>query len=152
MHGQLPPASDQATAIFSFINSRVTYRTYTNVRYSYSIAYPLGILIPQGEATNSDGQIFRSKDGRAEMRVFGSQRLDRSLSDEFSAAQENRNVTYKVMKKDMFVVSGTADGKIFYQKTLLRGDVFKTFMIEYDEGARATYDSIAARVSQSFRG
>lgn len=144
--------NNQVTVDSSFINSRVTYRTYSNARYGYSVAYPVGILIPQGEPDNGDGQVFRSKDGKAEMRVFGSNRLDRSLGDEFKTAQENRNVTYKVLKKDMFVVSGTENGKIFYQKTLVRGDVFKTFMIEYDETARATFDSITARISRSFTG
>lgn len=140
----------------SFNNNRVTYRTYTNVRYRYSIAYPVGILIPQGEADNSDGQKFLSKDGRAMMLVFGSNRLDRSLEDEYQSAQSgengSRNVTYKVLKKDMFVVSGTENGKIFYQKTLLRGDVFKTFIIEYDDSQRTTFDSITSRISRSFVG
>jgi hypothetical protein len=136
----------------SSLSQRVTYRTYSNARYGYSIAYPAGILIPQGEADNGDGQKFLSKDGSASMLAFGSNRMERSLNDEFQAAQANRNVTYKILKRDMFVVSGTDNGKIFYQKTLLRGDVFKTFIIEYDEGDRATFDTITSRVARSFVG
>ena len=136
----------------SFVNQRVTYRTYTNARYAYSISYPVGLLIPQGEPDNGDGQRFVSKDGSATLLAFGSNRLDRSLQDEFQSAQENRTVTYKVLKRDMFVVSGTKDGKIFYQKTLLRGDVFKTFIIEYDEQERATFDTVTSRIARSFVG
>jgi hypothetical protein len=142
----------QTALKFSLASARVTYQTYTNARYSYSIAYPVGILIPQGESDNGDGQKFLSKDGRAELTVYGSNRLDRSLQDEFQSAQENGEVTYKLIKRDMFVVSGRANGKIFYRKTLLRGDVFKTFIIEYDEQERATFDSITARIARSFVG
>lgn len=131
---------------------RVTYRTYSNARYGYSIAYPAGLLIPQGESDNGDGQRFVSKDGSATLLAFGANRLDRSLAEEFQSAQANRSVTYKVLKRDMFVVSGTENGKIFYQKTLLRGDVFKTFIIEYDEQVRATFDPITTRISRSFAG
>ena len=150
-----PSATYTAIAGLSLKGSRITYRTYANARYGYSIAYPVGILVPQGEADNGDGQKFLSKDGSAMMLVFGSNRMDRSLEDEYQSAQAgegNRNVVYKVLKKDMFVVSGTENGKIFYQKTLLRGDVFKTFIIEYDESQRATFDSITARVARSFVG
>ena len=137
----------------SFIaNQRVAYRTYSNARYGFSIAYPVGILLPQGESDNGDGQKFVSKQGSATLLAFGSNRLDRSLQDEFQSAQENRAVTYKVIKADMFVVSGHANGKIFYQKTLLRGDVFKTFIIEYDEEERGTFDAITARIARSFVG
>jgi hypothetical protein len=151
----VPSETYPAIAGLSPKNIRVTYRTYTNARYGYSIAYPVGLLVPQGEADNGDGQKFLSKDGRAMMLVFGSNRLERSLEDEYRSAQAgegNRNVTYKVLKKDMFVVSGTENGKIFYQKTLLRGDVFKTFIIEYDESQRTTFDSITSRVARSFVG
>jgi hypothetical protein len=136
----------------SFSSQRATYRTYANARYGFSIAYPVNVLVPQGESDNGDGQKFMSRDGSATLLAFGSQRLDRSLRDEFQSAQENRTVTYKVLKADMFVVSGHANGKIFYQKTLLRGDVFKTFIIEYDEQERGTFDAITTRVARSFNG
>jgi hypothetical protein len=136
----------------SFANQRATYRTYSNARYGFSIAYPAGVLVPQGESENGDGQKFVSRDGSATLLAFGSNRLDRSLREEFQSAQENRTVTYKVFRADMFVVSGHANGKIFYQKTLLRGDVFKTFIIEYDEGERGTFDQITSRIARSFNG
>jgi hypothetical protein len=128
------------------------YSTYSNARYGFSISYPGSLLVPQGESDNGDGQKFVSRDGSASLAAFGSNRLDRSLQEEFRSAQENRNVTYKVLRRDMFVVSGTEDGKIFYQKTLLRGDVFKTFIIEYDERKRGVYDAVTTRVARSFVG
>ena len=134
------------------VNQRVTYKTYTNARYGFTIAYPSGILVPQGESDNGDGQKFISRNGNATLTAFGANRLERSLQDEFRSAQENRNVTYRVLKNDWFVVSGTESGKVFYQKTLLRGDAFKTLIIEYDETERARFDSITTRIARSFVG
>lgn len=138
------------------IVQRAAYRRYTNVRFAYAVSYPAGILIPQGEATNSDGQIFRSRDGHAEMRVFGRHNIDnetiKSAFEKAVAGEDGaaRVLTYKLLKGDTYVVSGRRNGKIFYEKTMLKGDVFKTFTIEYDESERARYDPITARISRSF--
>jgi hypothetical protein len=136
-----------------------TYKTYSNARYRYSVSYPEGLLIPQGESDNGDGQKFLSKDGRAEMRVFGFHNLDGSLEDAYQAAQFYKKdestrhvVTYKVLRKSWFVVSGLLDGRIFYLKTILRGPVFKSFVLEYDESQKAAFDPVVARIAQSFKG
>jgi hypothetical protein len=137
----------------SLFIAQVTYKTYSNARFNYSISYPAGLLIPQGEAENGDGQIFRSRDGRAEMRVFGRYNVqNETLQSAYNSAQEGKQVTYKVLKGSFYVVSGKQNGKIFYEKTILKGDTFKTFMIEYDEAERATYDSVIARIVRSFVG
>jgi hypothetical protein len=134
---------------------RTVYRTYANARFKYSISYPAGLLAPQGEAENGDGQAFRSKDGSAEMRVWGQNNFDnKTLRASFQEAvgEAGDGVTYKVIRGNWFVVSSVSQGKIHYQKTMLHGDVFKTFLIDYDEGKRATYDPITARIAKSFVG
>lgn len=137
-----------------------TYNTYANARFGYSIAYPVGVLYPQGEADNGDGQKFLSRDGRATMLVYGGHQLDTvSISDMYEAASKERSlsgasrtVTMKVLKKDWFVISGYAGERVFYQKTMLRDGVIKTFIIEYDRSQRSLYDPITARVARSFVG
>jgi hypothetical protein len=129
------------------------YKTYANARFGYSISYPANILVPQGEADNGDGQTFRSSDGKAEMRVFGRYNVqNETLKSAFDSAQEGKSVTYKLLRGNFYVVSGHEGGKIFYEKTMLKGDTFKTFMIEYDETEAQTYDAITARVAKSFVG
>lgn len=144
----------QTSSVAYAINSaqRVVYKTYSNARYAYSISYPASLLTPQGEADNGDGQAFRSSDGAAEMRVYGSQDLGGGLSGAYSEAQAGKEVTYKTMKGNWFVVSGRDGGKIFYQKTLFKGGVFKTFLIEYDAAQKSTYDAVTTRVARSFVG
>ena len=139
---------------------RITYDTYANARFKYSIAYPSGILYPQGEADNGDGQKFLSRDGRAVMLVYGGHQLDAvSLSDMYEETLKQkglngvrREVTMKLLKKDWFVVSGYAGEKVFYQKTMLKDGVFKTFIIEYERAQKSFYDPVTARIARSFAG
>src|SRR5258708_31360638 len=75
-----------------------TYRTYHNARFDFSISYPTDVLIPQGEPENHDGQKFRSRDGRAEMLVYGSynalNKPLRQLYTEETADQPHRTASY----------------------------------------------------------
>lgn len=142
------------TAALSPQGSNV-YRTYTNARFNYSISYPANLLIPQGESENGDGQAFRSRDGRAEMRVWGQHNVNNeSLRASFAQTvnEWGDGVSYKVIKSDWFVVTALVNGKIHYQRTMLHRGVFKTFLMEYDQGQRATYDPVTARISKSFAG
>lgn len=140
------------------VAAQTTYRTYHNARFDYSISYPVKLLIPQGEPVNGDGQRFTSRDGRAEMLVYGSHNsLDKTLrqvyDEEISHPEHpDRTVTYQVFRGDWFVMSGTENGRVFYQKTMLRNGVFKTFRIEYDRSEKRTYDAITATISRSFNG
>ncbi len=138
---------------------RNNYRSYHNVRFDYSISYPANILIPQGEAANGDGQKFLSRDGRTEMLVYGShnslnQSLQQVYEEETSRTSEhpNRVITYQVLRRDWFALSGIEDGRIFYQKTLLRNGIFKTFRIEYDENDQHFFNAITTKIAGSFKG
>src|SRR5262249_34542702 len=131
------------------------YHTYSNARFAYSISYPANLLAPQGEAENGDGQAFRSKDGGAEMRVWGQYNVNNEtlrVAFDKAVSEWGKGVSYKVMRPGWFVVTALVDGKIHYRKTMLRRDVFKTFEIEYHESQKATYDPVTARVSKSFVG
>ena len=131
------------------------YRTYTNARFKYSISYPADLLIPQGEAENGDGQVFREQHGSTEMRVYGGYNaLNETLRGRFEELTRKweKGVTYKVLRQDWFVVSALVNGRIHYQKTVLRGDTFKTFEIEYDAVRGNTYNAITDHIAKSFRG
>jgi len=131
------------------------YQTYANARFKYSISYPADLLIPQGEAENGDGQVFREKNGSAEMRVYGGYNaLNETLRGRFEELTRKwgQGVTYKVLRQDWFVVSALVNGRIHYQKTILRGDTFKTFEIDYDAVRGSTYNAITAHIAKSFQG
>ena len=135
------------------------YRTYHNSRYDFSVSYPANIFTPQGESDNGDGQRFVSKDGRAEMTASAINNvLEETLADWYGEASRsttehpNRVATYKTMKANWFVVSGSEGERLFYQKTMLKNGVFKTFRIEYDRALKRKYDLVTARMAVSFKG
>ncbi len=136
------------------------YKTYHNPRFSYSISYPKNILYPQGESDNGDGQKFLTKDADASLIVYGSNNaLDESLEDQYLEASRGgmtdnpkKVVTYKLLRNNWFVVSGYNSGKVFYQKTILSNNQFKTLYFEYDESKKNIFDPIAKHISRSFKG
>jgi len=139
----------------AFATPQNNYKTYTNARFKYSIGYPADLLMPQGEAENGDGQIFKERDrSSVEMRVYGGYNVsNETLRSRYAELiRKWNNVTYKVIRRDWFVVSAMVNGKIHYQKTILRGDVFKTFEIVYDAVRGSTYNDVTDRIARSFRG
>jgi len=145
-------------AILSYVeaSAQTNYKTYSNTRFGYSISYPSDLIVPQGEADNGDGQKFLAKDECAEMLVYGRLKLEANdtLKKIYNTAIADLGdkATYKVLKSNWFVVSGKRNGKIYYQKTMLKRDIFITFSIEYDESKNATYDAVTTRIVKSFVG
>lgn len=144
-----------AILIFSVIAfGQKDFETYSNARFGYSISYPSNLLKPQGEADNGDGQKF-SGDGAA-MLVYGSNMLPhKTLPGEYAALIKERgakNVSYKLLRGNYFVISGKSDDKVFYQKTFKNAQgQFITFSIEYDESKRKTYNAVVLPIVNSFK-
>jgi hypothetical protein len=131
------------------------FKTYTNVRFQYAVCYPDGVLIPQGESDNSDGQKFHAADG-GELVVYGSNNaLDERLKERLAAtaarlAGASGKVTYQVLKPGWFVVSGRNGATVFYAKTLYSHGQFKSFELSYSEAAASTYEPFIRRLATCF--
>src|SRR5207244_2912359 len=95
-----------------FATPQNNYKTYANARFKYSISYPTDLLIPQGESENGDGQVFREKSGSVEMRVYGGYNVsNESLRSRYAELiRKWNNVTNKVIRRDLFVVSSLEKG------------------------------------------
>lgn len=136
------------------------YKTYHNSRFDYFISYPEDVLFPQGEADNGDGQKFLSKEADVELLAYGSNNaLNQSLEDLYhhesrggTGQDSKRVVTYRVLKGNWFVFSGFNSGKVFYQKTILKNDQFKSFYFEYPESKKSIFEPILKNISTSFKG
>jgi hypothetical protein len=135
---------------------RHNWMRYVNVRFQYAICYPRDLLVPQGESDNSDGQKFLSSKDSGQLAVYGTnnapdETLGQRLSDMASRlAGSSGKVTYKVQKASWFVVSGQNGESVFYAKTFLNRDQFKSFELTYDRSAALLYDSLVSRLASCF--
>ena len=132
------------------------FSTYSNDRFFFSIEYPSDLLKLQPPPENNDGATFLSSDG-VEMRVWGQYNAEsKTLQERYERDLKGftEKPTYMALKRDWYVLSGVKDGKIFYQKTLIRrkdGDVFFTFTLEYPTIQKGKFDPVVKRISDSFK-
>ena len=141
----------------SVVSAQDKFSTYSNDRFYFSIEYPTALLKMQPPPENDDGRIFISADSAIEMRVWGQYNAeDRTLEERYERDLKGytEKPAYMILKRDWYILSGIKDGKIFYQKTMIRrknGDVFFTFTIGYPLSERSKLDTIVKRISESFK-
>ena len=138
---------------------------YANPRFNFSVDVPRGLVrLPPPD--NGDGQTWRSRDGQVRLLAWGSYGpgvLDIPRLADYAAymvkAQQDDGgrVTYKRLLGERegngsFVLSGfLKDGRIFYEKTLVRAGQAATVRVEYPVSARPVWDSLGAEVARTLR-
>lgn len=132
------------------------WKTYTNARFGYSVCYPTDLLAARPESDNGDGRAFEGADGSRVTAWASYNVLDSTVSkaaqmDEERLAGKSGTISYKVVRADFYVLSGKAQGMIFYHRTALVQEAFSTVEILYPAAQSATWDPIAARISRCFR-
>ncbi len=133
------------------------WRTYTNVRFGYSLCYPAALLTPQTEAENGDGREFRGATG-ARLRVWGQHNaLDLSLAEAMQQQQahyrgERSRITYRAQGAGWFVLSGYSGNAVFYARTILANDRFASIELRYPRADASLWNGIAGRIARCLAG
>jgi hypothetical protein len=135
-------------------------RSYRSERYGFGLSYPAVFLLDEASvAADGTGAEFWTADGGAGFAVYGGEnaarRPLRDLVAEARAnilAQARGRVTYTRLDADWFVVSGVADGRIVYQRTVFGrgGRLLATLYISYPEAEKARWDAAVTLMSRSF--
>lgn len=144
----------------------IKYKNYFNQRFGFSVDYPYEILIPQGESGSGDGQTFVSKKNPENMLAAYRDFLDnmdpeinftletgfKKEVNECAKKDSKRQLTYKKLGKDFYVLSGHKPGGIiFYQKSILVDGALCTCIIEYKEADKAVFNKISEHIFKSFK-
>jgi hypothetical protein len=136
-------------------NAPDDFAEYVNSRFGFTIRYPSKLLMPQGESFNGDGQGFISQDKRDKLSAYGSHTLlGGTLKDDFERelqANPNRQITYKVLRNNWYVISGADGGLIFYKKTVQVRDGYATFNFSYPIEHRGTWDKVLVEIANEFK-
>lgn len=153
----------QETTSESPASSHIKFDRYCNNRFGYCIDYPVALLIPQGEAGNGDGQAFKSDNGMATLLVYRDFRdnidpevvftLDQAYKEDLKAyAKDGKSVSYKTCGKLFYVISGTYQDMIFYQKTILSEEGKPvTSLLEYKASEKELYNKVCEHIFSSLK-
>ncbi len=131
------------------------YEEYCNQKFNYCISFPASLLNPKPDLAGVEGREWRAKKGEAKVYVLArtkEEAIEPSLGFKsvYTDVTYSKAVTYEVVKKDWFVVSGyTEDGNIFYSKVILKNKVVYYVCLEYPKSEKKTWDSQCGKIANS---
>jgi hypothetical protein len=133
----------------------LSYGTYHNARYGYTVEYPTNVFLPEGDIGDGRGQSYTSSDGSALLLLFATDDGPDALLREYEAelARFDQEVSYRVIRPGWFVVSGHQGPYIFYQRThRSAGGGLRTFRLRHLARDKDYFGPVTERLSHSFRG
>jgi hypothetical protein len=129
------------------------WATYTNPRFGTTADYPADIFtVRDPPPENGDGQSFHSSDGRAQLSIYGQWNVQGDTPQSYVANYVDlagATVVYKRVIDRFYIVSGTRDGNIFYDRCNFSPDpegIIDCLTITYPEQEKTVWDPIATRL------
>ena len=148
-------SSASVTAVAAAAQDVATYR---NDRHGFSLSYPAGTFTPQQPPAGDDGRVFVSRDGNARLLAGALPNADgMSLRDYRSLVLQQSYpgavIDYAPMRDTWFVLSGTRDGIMFYERVTFTcgGRRINSWAMLYPAAERRLYDRIVEQVARSYR-
>ena len=138
--------------------SAIIYKTYHNQAYDYSVEYP-DFLIPQGEATNQDGQTFLSEDQEIQLLVYRDYKSNfLEAGDIYSigeAYEENlkskEGVSNKKLGANHYLIEYKVDDILHFDYAMINGDNYFNIRFEYPEIEKNRMKDIIEHVINSLK-
>jgi hypothetical protein len=158
-HGSAPSAAASATVAGSArtagvpsaaaLPTSITYSTYKNTRYGYTVDVA-SIFMAQEAIRGDAGQLW-TWGSRAQMSIAAVDGKGRSITDWFADSKQEAGYASGSLTGSAFFTTGRANGKSFWQKTLLQGGRLYSVRLECNEGDKAFFDPIATRIGESLK-
>lgn len=129
------------------------YTRYENPQYRYSLAYPDSLYRPVQPIGEGRGMEFSTSDSTSRILVYADEESSQDdLEEQYQNAlqQPDGRVTYRARESTWYIISGTANGQVFYEKSVLSGGMLRTLHIEYPASRRGYFDAVTAVMSASF--
>ncbi|RYG28632.1 hypothetical protein EON81_28170, partial [bacterium] len=146
------------TLLLAQIPAKPVYRHVRNVRFAFAIDVPT-FLVPGREPDNGDGRAYTSRDGKVELRVYGSyylvvpagetpQKLRDGFRETVAEAKRSGTVSLATLKPEFFAVSYRSGARIVYQRTIpLTEGGFATAILTYPAARRVEMAPIVTRTT-----
>ena len=131
--------------------------TYRNPMFGFTLSYPTAYFTPQ-EPLAQEGRVWVSRDGNARLLAGGIPNdeglnlrdyRDLVMKESYRGAA----VDYAPVRDTWFVLSGTRDGMMFYERVTFTcgGRLINSWAMLYPENERRIYDRIVEQVARSYR-
>ena len=133
------------------------WATVKNERHGFAIAYPIEVFEQKEAPTTDEGRVLMSKDGKAKLLVGAFENADNNsleeyrqflLTDQYAGA----DIDYQPVKNRWFVLSGTRNGEIFYQRVSFTcgGKLINSWAMLYPEAERKLYDRVVTAIARTY--
>lgn len=133
------------------------WTSYRNALYGFMIAFPSSLFNSDPERESDAGRAMISADGRARLLVGAFQNADGVSLREYREFLIRESYTgaefdYAPMKDRWFVLSGTREGNMFYERVTFTcgGRIINSWAMIYPIAERRIYDRIVERVARSY--
>jgi hypothetical protein len=130
---------------------------YSNERFGFRLEYPANVFHVERTTEAGDGRVFAARDGEARLLVGALRNEDHHSAKSYQdflarTSYADYTITYRPLGEDWLVLSGEAEGKVFYEKAILScgGELISSFAMLYPADKREMFDPIVARVANSF--
>jgi hypothetical protein len=132
--------------------------TYRNERYGFSLNYPAAQFNAQPSPADDYGRVFVSGDGSARLLAGALPNADGMNLRDYRALVLQQSypgaaIDYAPISGDWFVLSGTRDGVMFYERVTFTcgGRLINSWAMLYPSAERRRYDRIVELVARSYR-
>ena len=133
------------------------WATLKNDRHGFAIAYPIDVFEQKSEPTTDEGRVLLSKDGKAKLLVGAFENADSQSLEDYrqfllDGQYAGATIDYSAGKQRWFVLSGTREGEIFYQRVSFTcgGKLINSWAMLYPAEQRKTYDRVLTAISHTY--
>ncbi|NJO34335.1 MAG: J domain-containing protein [Rhodospirillales bacterium] len=131
---------------------------YRNASFGFALRYPGDVFAFEPALSDENVKRFRSRDGRAVLRIFGTLNVaGRTLAQYRTALIQERypqtKFDYAPQRETWFVLSGFAGNDIFYERVTFSCDKrsFHGWMVVFPAAEREVYDWITEEMHRNYR-
>jgi hypothetical protein len=130
------------------------YAEYCDSTFKFCITYP-AYLLNDPIRIDAGNINLTAQNGLAKISIWASraeEAMEPSLGFKslYIGAAYSRNITYEVVKKDWFVLSGYTESEdVFYHKTVLKNDIVYNILLEYPVKERKVWDAQCGKIANS---
>lgn len=132
------------------------WTTYRNDRFGTTVDYPDLFALLDRPPDNGDGQVFRTRDRRATLTVFGRYNVLGETPREMMEGRREAGAVYTVQNADAsgYTLSFAHAGQIVYARCRLSPrdpEIVGCAELDYPEADARRWDGIVGRLARSLR-